>query len=205
MGLVVVTLAVALAVGRLAGGRVARLGALTLRRRRLLVLAVLAQVAGLIAGGPLYPAGLLLGVALVAAFLVANRGVRGTGLIALGLLANALVVATNGAMPVSLDASARAGTDLGPIAGGTDPRHRLLTPATRLAPLADVVPVPLPLRPEVVSPGDVLVAAGAAQLVVAGMLRPRRGVRPAAPVPTGWRRHRRFPVGRPLRRRTPTG
>jgi hypothetical protein len=46
-------------------------------------------------------------------------------------------------------------------------------PATRLPWLGYFVPVPLPLLPQVVSPGDVLVAAGAAQLVVTGMLRRR--------------------------------
>lgn len=202
MGLLVVAVAVALAVGRLAGGRLARLGALPLRRRRLLVLAVLAEVAGLVTGGPVFAAGLLAAAGLVGAFLLANRGVRGTGLVALGLLANALVIAANGAMPVSLDATARAGADLQPVLAGNDPRHRLLTPSTRLPWLADVVPVPLPVVPQVASPGDVLVAAGAAQLVVTGMLRPRRGLRPVPPVPEGWRGRRRFPVGhRDLARR----
>lgn len=207
VGLVVVTLAVALGVGRLAGGRLARLGALPLRRRRLLLFAVLAEVAGLVVGGPLFAAGLLVAAGLVGAFLLANRGVRGTGLVALGLLANALVIAANGAMPVSLDATARAGADLQPVLAGNDPRHRLLTPRTRLPWLADVVPVPLPVVPQVASPGDVLVAAGAAQLVVTGMLRPRRGIRPVPPVPEGWRPRRRFPVGHrgPVRRRRSSG
>lgn len=196
MALVLVALAAALVVGRLAGGRLARLGALPLRRRRLIVLAVLAQVAGVVAGGPLAALGLVLSAVLITAFLLANRGVRGTGLLALGLLANALVVGANGAMPVSLTAAARAGTDLGPVLDGTDPRHRLSTPRTRLRWLSDVIPVPLPLQPEVASPGDVLVAAGAAQLVVAGMLRPRRGVRPVPPPPPGWQRRRRHVVPR---------
>jgi hypothetical protein len=53
-----------------------------------------------------------------------------------------------------------------------DRRHELEGPRTRLRPLGDVIPVPLPLRPEVVSPGDVLVAAGLGQLVVLGMRSP---------------------------------
>jgi hypothetical protein len=61
----------------------------------------------------------------------------------------------------------------GALLAGDDPRHVLLDDGTRLAWLADVVPVPLPLVPQVVSPGDVLVAAGLAQLVVVGMLARR--------------------------------
>ena len=48
--------------------------------------------------------------------------------------------------------------------------------------LGDVVPVLLPLRPEVVSPGDVLVASGLAQLVVVGM---RAGRTPSRVCSTG--------------------
>ncbi len=176
MVLVVVVLLVALGVGRLAGGSLARLGALPLRSRRLLALAVAAQLLGVVIGGPAHPVGLALSAGLVVAFLARNRTVRGTGLVALGLLANALVVGANGAMPVSGAAAARAGIGTSSLIAGADPRHLLLDEQTRLPWLADVVPVPLPVLPLVVSPGDVLLAAGAGQLVVAAMLRPRRGV-----------------------------
>jgi hypothetical protein len=183
VGLVVVALLVALAVGRLAGGSVTALTTLVLRRRRLVVAALGAQLAGVVVGGPVHAAGLLVSTALVAAFLAANRGVRGTGLVALGLAANALVVALNGAMPVSTDAAARAGTATHDLLSGADPRHELVVDGTRLPWLADVVPVPMPLRPEVVSPGDVLVTAGVAQLVAAGMLAGRaQGRQRPAPV-----------------------
>jgi len=171
--LVLIVVLTALVVGRLAGGTVARLGALPMHGRRLVVLAVGAQLLGAVVGGPAYGAGLVVSAGLVAAFLVRNRGLRGTGLIALGLLANALVVGANGAMPVSAEAAGRAGTGTGSLLAGDDPRHELAGSATRLRWLGDVVPVPLPRFPLVVSPGDVLVAAGAAQLVVAGMLRRR--------------------------------
>jgi hypothetical protein len=97
--------------------------------------------------------------------------VRGTGLVAVGLLANALVVGLNGAMPVSDAALGRAGVSTQDIVSGEDPRHELAGQGTRLRSVGDVIPVALPLRPEVVSPGDVLVAAGLAQLVVVGMRR----------------------------------
>ena len=174
--LVVVVLLVALGVGRLAGGSLAHLGALPLASRRLLALAVAAQLLGVVVGGPAHPVGLALSAGLVVAFLARNRGVRGTGLVALGLLANAAVVGANGAMPVSGAAATRAGTGTSSLVTGADPRHVLLDEQTRLSWLADVVPVPLPGLPLVVSPGDVLLAAGAGQLVVTAMLRPRRGV-----------------------------
>lgn len=175
MSLAAVVLLAALAVGALAGGSLERLGALPLRRRGLAVGALLAQLAGAVVGGPLHAVGLAVSAALVVAFLHGNRHVRGTGLVALGLAANALVVGLNGAMPVSAHAAARAGTA---PASPDDPRHEPAGAGTRLPWLGDVVPLPLPWRPEVVSPGDVLVAAGLAQLVVAGMVRPLRGVPP---------------------------
>lgn len=182
MSLVVVVLAVALAVGWARGGSLLGLGMLPLHRRALVVGALLAQLAGTVVGGPFYALGLLLSAALVAAFLVRNRGVRGTGLVALGLLANGVVVGLNGAMPVSADAAGRAGVGVQDLLAGTDPRHELAGPGTRVGWLGDVVPVPLPLRPEVVSPGDVLVAAGLGQLVALGMTTPTRRLRPLPPV-----------------------
>ena len=169
MSLVVVVLAVALAVGWTRGGSLTRLGSLPLRRRRLVVAALIAQLGGSVIGGPFHPLGLLLSAGLVVAFLSLNRGIRGTGLVALGLLANALVVVANGAMPVSADAAGRAGIGTQDLLTGADPRHEIEDADTRLAVLGDRIPVPLPLRPEVVSLGDVLVAAGLGQLVAMGM------------------------------------
>lgn len=183
MSLVLVVVVVALVVGRLCGGSVEQLGGLGLRRRRLVVGALTAQVVGALVGGPAHPAGLITSAGLAAAFLVANRGVRGTGLVALGLAANALVVALNGAMPVSPAAAARAQVELADVAAGQDGRHVVSGPRTRLPWLGDVVPVLLPLRPEVVSPGDVLVAAGLGQLVVLGMAGGRTAPQDRPPSP----------------------
>lgn len=171
MSLVLAVLLVALVLGWARGGTLERLGGLPLRGRLLVVAALVAQVAGALVGGPAYPLGLTVGAGLAAAFLLRNRGTRGTGLIGLGFAANALVVVLNGAMPVSLEASGRAGVTTQYLLTGEDPRHEVLDGATRLPLLADVVPVPLPLAPQVVSAGDVLVAAGAGQLVVLGMGR----------------------------------
>ena len=169
-----VVLICALLVGWARGGRVDGLGALPLRHKRLVVAALLLQLLGALAGGWRYPLGLALSALLVAAFLLLNRGVRGTGLVALGLGANALVVSLNGAMPVDGDAMGRARLSTQDIVSGADPRHELLGPSTRLSGLGDRVPVFLPAHHEVVSAGDVLVAAGLAQLVVVGMGARRR-------------------------------
>jgi hypothetical protein len=169
VSLVLIVLAVALAVGWARGGSLDRLGALPLRSRRLVVGALAAQLVGTVVGGPFYPLGLVVSAGLVVAFLVRNRGIRGTGLVALGLVANALVVGANGAMPVSLEAAGRAGVGTQDLLARSDPRHETADRDTRLPELGDVIPVPLPLRPEVVSPGDVLVAAGLGQLVALGM------------------------------------
>jgi hypothetical protein len=167
----VVVLVAALALGLASGGRLAHLAHLPLRYGGLVALAVLVQLGGGLAGGPAYPVGLAVSAGLVGVFLAANRGVRGTGLVALGLLANALVVGLNGAMPVSAGASGRAGVSTQDLLAGTDPRHVLADGSTRLRVLGDVVPVLLPGHPEVVSPGDVLVASGLAQLVLLGVRR----------------------------------
>ena len=187
MSLVLAVLAAGLLLGWLSGGSLDRLGGLALRRRRLVVAALLAQLAGTVVGGPVFAVGLVLSAVLVAAFLASNRGLPGAGLIALGLLANALVVGANGAMPVRAAAAARAG--IAAPTAGLDQRHEPADATTRLGWLGDVVPVPMPLRPEVVSPGDVLVAAGLAQLVVVGMLAHRSRV----PVDRQGRQRRALP------------
>jgi hypothetical protein len=175
--LAVVALLTAVLLGLLSGGSLERLGELPRRQRPLVYGAVAAQVLGSVVGGPVYAVGLLVSAGMVAWFLRRNRGIRGTGLLALGLLANALVVGLNGAMPVSLAAAGRAGTTTQDILTGADARHELAGPGTRLRWLGDVIPVPTPWRPEVVSPGDVAVAAGLGQLVLLGMRAgvPRRG------------------------------
>jgi hypothetical protein len=181
--LALVVLLGAVGVGLARGGDLDRLGHLRLGAKRLVVAAVLVQLAGGLAGGWRYPAGLAVSALLVAAFLLRNRGVRGTGLVALGLGLNALVVAVNGAMPVSGDALGRVRQSTQDILSGADQRHELLDGGTRLGWLGDRIPVFLPWRAEVASPGDVLVAAGLAELVVVGMgtRRRPRGARPAGP------------------------
>ncbi|HVE74483.1 MAG TPA: DUF5317 domain-containing protein [Mycobacteriales bacterium] len=160
----------AVLVATLCGGSLERLGSLPLRSPWLVWAAFAAQLVGTILGGPIFAVGLVLSAALAVGWLVRNRGIRGTGLVSLGLLANAVVVSANGAMPVSVDAAGRAGVTTQALVADRDPRHELMTDSTRVRWLGDVIPVPLPVRPEVISPGDVAVAAGLAQLVLLGML-----------------------------------
>lgn len=169
MLLVICVLLAALGLGWAFGGRLDRLGRLPLRGGGLVVAAFVAQLAGALLGGTAYPVGLVVSVLLAGVFLTRNRGIRGTGLVMIGLIGNAVVVGLNGAMPVSPAAAARAGVSTQDIASGRDPRHELADRRTRLHGAGDVIAVPLPVRPQVVSPGDVLVAAGLGQLVVVGM------------------------------------
>ena len=191
MSLVLLVVLAALVLGRLAGGRVSRLGALALRDRRLVPAALALQLAGGWAGGVLHPLGLAASALLVAVFLARNRGLRGGGLVALGLAANALVVGLNGAMPVRDRAALRAGVPVQAAGSPEDLRHEREDASTHLRPLGDVVPVPLPGGGEVVSPGDVLVAAGLGQLLVLGMLGSSGSRDDGLCHPGGQRRQRR--------------
>jgi hypothetical protein len=180
VGLAIVALVGAVAAGYALGGSWSRLTTLHLRSRRFVVAAVLAQSGGALVGvlgvadpREAYVWGLAVSAVCAAAFCLQNLRVSGVPLVTLGLLLNAVVVATNGAMPVSVAAAARAGIPIADIAAGDDSRHEVAGRATTWRLLGDVIPVPLPARPEVVSPGDVLVAAGLAELVAVGMLRRR--------------------------------
>jgi hypothetical protein len=186
MGLAVLVLAGAGLLGFVLGGSISPLATLPLRSRGLVVVAVVAQAAGGLAAwaadsSAAYAVGLTASALAALAFCLHNLHVRGVPLVTLGLLLNATVVLANGAMPVSTAAASRAGTSTASIAAGTDPRHVLAGDATTLRALGDIVPVPLPLQPEVASPGDVLVAAGLAELLCLGMRR-RRVRRPGTPL-----------------------
>jgi hypothetical protein len=158
-------------------GSWAQLATVRLRSRWLIVAAVLAQLAGVLAGvvgaadgRHAYVAGLAVSALCALAFCTRNWHVAGVALVSLGLLMNAAVVARNGAMPVSITAALRAGVPIASIAAGTDPRHDIAGTGTHWRWLGDDIPLPLPARPEVVSPGDILIAAGLAQLLISGMM-----------------------------------
>lgn len=167
LALVVAVLAVVVVV---ATGRTAGLTALPVRAVRLLVAAGVLQVgATSVAAGSAWvrvPV-LVLAVLLVALFLAGNSTLPGIPLIAVGLLLNVLVITANGAMPVSVAAAARAGVSA-PELVADDALRVPVGAGTRMGLLGDQIPVALPWWPQVVSLGDVLVAAGVGLLLVAG-------------------------------------
>jgi len=173
---VVVVAVVALALVT-ATGHLGLLTALRVRAVRLLVVAALLQ-----AGTTILAPGsavarvltLVLTVVLVGLFLGGNHRLPGIPLVAAGLLLNALVILANGAMPVSSTAASRAGLSGTSLHLDQDPLREQLDGNTRLGLLADRVPVPAPGWAQVVSLGDLLVAAGIGLLLVAGSVRPQR-------------------------------
>lgn len=177
VGLALVVLVGAVAVAWALGGRWHRLAHLRLRARGLVVAAVAAQAGGALLGVAgfedarhAYVVGLVVSAVCALGFCARNLLVPGVALVCLGLVANAAVVAANGAMPVSIVAAYHARVPIVAIAAGTDARHDIAGIGTHVRWLGDVIPVPLPVRPEVVSPGDVLVAAGLGELIVLGMM-----------------------------------
>lgn len=179
MVLVLLVAAGALAVAVVTRGT--GLARVRLRAVRLLVAAAVVQgVTSLLAPGSGLArlTALVLTTALVGLFVVGNRRVAGTPLIGLGLLLNVLVVGVNAAMPVSVAAAHRAGMSEADLGLGADAMRERLTSSTWLPWLGDVVPVALPWRPQVVSVGDVLVAAGVGLLLVGARGQtPRRAER----------------------------
>jgi hypothetical protein len=171
-----------------ATGHLRPLSVLRVRAVRLLVVSAVVQIgtASLAPGSVvLRVVALVVTILLVGLFLGANVGLPGVPLVAAGLFLNIVVIIANGAMPVSTTAAAMAGIDAGAVHLTDDPLREPLGDGTRLAVLADRIPVPAPGWAQVVSAGDVLAAAGIGLLLLAGSV-------PPAP-----RRHRRAPRPRP--------
>ncbi len=174
VGIIVVCAVMALAAALLAGGHLTAIDSVPFRIAILLGAALFCQIAGVLLGyvglpaGPTYAVACLVSAVLLGIVIRIDGGVPGAELLAAGLLLNALVMALYGNMPVSRYAVERAGA---PASVATAQRHEPATSATRLRLFAEVIPVPLPLRPEVASVGDLLIAAGLAHLVF-GALRP---------------------------------
>jgi len=112
---------------------------------------------------------------LLAAMLLANRGLPGLTAAALGTVANGLAIAINGGwMPVWKPSVAAAGFDSTVIHSGF---HTLLSgpvDSTFFAhggPLADIIPIPVPIVQSVASVGDLLLGAGLAFFIFAALVR----------------------------------
>jgi hypothetical protein len=161
---------VGLALGWILGGRLEGLASLNVRLGWLALGALLVQVALFSPAAGALPEGLARAayVASTAAVLVAvlaNARLVGVPLVALGAAANlAAIVANGGAMPADPGALAAAGITI----DGPSNSAVLAEPALR--PLTDIfaLPAAVPLA-NVFSLGDVLIGAGVAIVIAAGM------------------------------------
>jgi Family of unknown function (DUF5317) len=183
MTITVGALLAGVAIGLLTGGRPRNVATHHLTATWLLVVGVLLHLAsGRLDLGPVGTICLLAGYGCLLVFAALNQTLVGMGIVALGLAANALVIAANGAMPVRPDAVVAAHiTDRGGLARLNYGRlHHRESSRDRLRPLGDIIPAPG--AREVVSFGDLILAVGTVDLVV-HLLHPRhrRRRRPTVP------------------------
>ena len=174
---------VALVVAVVRGGRLGNLGDIRLRLWLILPVAFAMQ-----AGTGLLPDRgwtatlgfwlILFSFLLLLLVIVANRDRKGMWLAGLGVAMNLVVIAVNGGMPV-LEASAvvASGFESGlSVIGGM--KHVPLEEGTRLAFLADVIPLRLAGQGQVLSLGDVFLAVGIGRFLEAELRRPVRWFKP---------------------------
>ena len=145
MALPLVGVVLAVGLSLLRGGRLAEAARNEIHWLPVLVAGLLLQTLldALAARGAVGEAGsialLLVSEAAVLAFCVRNWYRAGMALIALGFTLNVLVILANGGMPVSQEAIAALGGD--PATATLVGKHVLMTDATILAFLGDVIPV----------------------------------------------------------------
>ena len=181
--------------GLAAGGRLDNLLDVRIRLWPMLLIAATARFAldwALAAGG--VPGDVRMWLVLVAyvlltAVLLANRTLPGMTAAALGTAANGIAIVVNGGwMPVWQPSLAAAGFDSTAVHSNL---HTLLTGPVdagffaRGGPLADLIPIPLPVLQSVVSVGDILLGAGLAFFVFAALVRSPLLVSAALPVAPG--------------------
>jgi hypothetical protein len=172
-----------LVVGLLAGGRLGRFRDVDLKAPWLFIAAAAVSLGVRVSGAAGLPVARALGPWLFAGSYLAlavalwlNRHLRPLWVVALGVFLNFLVIAANGgAMPVDRNLALRAGNEF-VVRLLDSPEytvHKPLTPATRLAPLADVLPLPMLYpRPKFFCPGsvgDVFVTIGACGALLVGL------------------------------------
>jgi MFS transporter, DHA3 family, macrolide efflux protein len=179
---IVLGLLIGLIAGFMLGGQIGRLIDVRLRWVGLIFLALGLRVGTEIAISngvaladalrlPLY--GSAFGLLALAVWL--NRSHTGLLMVAIGAAANGLAMAVNaGWMPVWEPALRAVGLDLGDLNMSF---HRPLPPGfgleffLRAGPLADIIPLPLPLLANVASVGDVFIGVGLGWFVLGTMLR----------------------------------
>jgi hypothetical protein len=175
MGHTVLAIGIGLILGLLSGGRPRNLSDHRFRLWPLVLVGLALQVIDV--GGDLGFALLLVSYVSLLTFAVVNLRIVGMGLIALGLSANATVILVDHGMPVRRSAIVNAKVvpsddRVHTIHFGA--KHHLEKSGDRLMVLADIIPVPLPVSPGVLSFGDLVMDFGVADLLV-HLLRKRRG------------------------------
>jgi hypothetical protein len=161
-------IAVAIVIGWSRGGRLRNLSEIRVRIWWLLAVGFGLQTVAIFLPTDMHR----LAVALILAsyaplllFVWLNRAMAGMWIAGIGILMNFSVIAVNGGMPVLLEAVQVAGGSGIPDLGA---RHVLMTEATRLPFLADVIPLPA----NVISMGDVFLAIGIGVFVEDRMRQP---------------------------------
>lgn len=180
---------IALVIAVLRGGRLVNLGDIELKGWWLLFIAL-----GLQAGTNWLPEGSLnLGVAMMLTSYVLllimvwlNRSKPGMWIAGIGVLANLIVIAINGGMPVLAGAAEVASgfTISEPDLSGSF-KHILLDESSRLTFFADVIPIRLAGIGEVISLGDIFLALGLGMFLEHELRRPRRYFRRGAQAESG--------------------
>ncbi len=168
---ILVVIAVAALVGFARGGKLANLVELRVSGLALLVVGFAMQF-----GSSFLPdtqrgvaVGLLLGSYLpILLFAWLNRQAAGMWIVGVGILMNFSVIALNGGMPVLIEAAELAGVSTTDLASAA--KYVPLDQTTRLAFLADIIPLP----GAVVSLGDVLLAVGLGVFLEDELRRPPR-------------------------------
>jgi hypothetical protein len=177
MRLLIIVIALAVALGYLSGGRLRRLEFLRFRWWALVIAGFGIQFLPLPEGEGgtdlLVRAGMLaLSYGLLLTFVLANIRTTGAPLVFVGLACNALVIVSNGGMPVSEQALVDSGQAevVRVLEEGGAAKHHLLD-GDSLTFLADVIPVPSPMN-QVISIGDVFIYVGLTWLTVSAMRAP---------------------------------
>ncbi len=164
-----------LAAGGLRGGRLVNVTRLNPRWLLLLVLGVAAVAAARSAVLPVAAARVCVvgGYLLTLAALAANVRIPWLWLALAGTALNAAVIAANGGrMPVSASVLRAVSRSL-VLGGTTGPFYVLAGPGTALAPLGDTLPLVAGGIGVILSPGDVVLAAGIAATLQAAMVDTR--------------------------------
>jgi len=151
------------------GGRFGNLRGRSLRLWFVFALGLALELAAIGSAGPTWPFVLvLLSFGCLFAFAVANLGVTGFWMIALGLFLNALAVGLNHGMPIGHKALAHTGNNASVYVA----LHHVQRSSDKFLILGDVVPIS-PIG-EVVTFGDLILAVGLVDVIVHLMRPPKR-------------------------------